>query len=296
MTKPIKVLLQTTIPAAENDWGIERFSLLHGYLAELKNAEGKPLFEVTGRNKEADSSGNDPVLSTLNQSDFDEVWLFAVDVGDGLSDKDCEGINAFYRQGGGLLITRDHQDLGSSLCAIERVGAAQYFKTKNPDPDPDRCGVDDTFTPTISWPNYHSGKNGDYQQITVLDQTHPLLANNGSGTIELFPAHPHEGSVGIPSGETQAKVIATGKSIISGRSFNLAVAFDSTKNDKGEQLGRAIAESSFHHFADYNWNPAAGAPTFVTETPGDSILTEPRALADIHTYVKNAAIWLAKAE
>jgi hypothetical protein len=54
-----------------------------------------------------------------------------------------------------------------------------------------------------------------------------------------------------------------------------------------------IAQSTFHHFADYNWNPALGCPDFVSEAPGDSLATTPGALRSVHRYVSNVALWLA---
>src|SRR6266496_2271339 len=46
---------------------------------------------------------------------------------------------------------------------------------------------------TISWPNYHSGSNGDFQRITAIEPAHPLLLDpdNRKRTIEFFPSHPH---------------------------------------------------------------------------------------------------------
>ena len=114
MSDPIHILLQTTIPAIEDDWNIARFSLLRDHLASIKDDHGVPLYKVTTRNREVDSAGNDTVLSVLDTTDFDELWLFAVDTGDGLSSADCEGITRFHQRGGGILATRDHQDLGSS--------------------------------------------------------------------------------------------------------------------------------------------------------------------------------------
>jgi hypothetical protein len=49
MTKPIRILLQTTIPFAEDDWHIGRFSLLRDELAALKDAAGNASCEVTTR-------------------------------------------------------------------------------------------------------------------------------------------------------------------------------------------------------------------------------------------------------
>ena len=292
---PIRILLQTTIPFEENSWGIERFSLLKEHLDSLKDESGQPLCKVTARNREADANGDDPVLSALDRSDFDELWLFAVDAGDGLSKNDCAGITSFRKRGGGILTTRDHQDLGSSLCTLGGIGAAHFFHTLNLDPDESRHRRDDAETKSISWPNYHSGSNGDYQMITPAEPVHELLLNpnSPSGIIECFPAHPHEGAVGVPAELDDARVIATGKSKTTGRPFNLVVAFERSKDAQGNTQGRGIAESSFHHFVDYNWDPSLGGPDFIEESPSDGFKREPHRLEDIKTYVSNLALWLA---
>jgi hypothetical protein len=291
----VRILLQTTIPKTRDDWSIERFSLLREHLASLKDEAGNSLCDVTARDRETDGVGNDPVLSALDASEFDELWLFAVDAGDGLTKEDCAGITRFRQRGGGILATRDHQDLGSSLCTLGGIGRAHFFHTQNPEPDESRRMLDDTDTKSISWPNYHSGRNGDYQKIEPVEPLHELLRDSASasGVIEKFPAHPHEGAVGVPEGERDARVIATGHSTVTGRPFNLVVAFESVKDSHGNLLGRAVAESSFHHFVDYNWDTSAGCPSFVEEAPGDGYEKEPRALEDIKAYVRNLAVWLA---
>jgi hypothetical protein len=298
MTKPIRILLQTTIPTTEDDWSIERFSLLSNYLASLKDEAGNPLYTVTARNRESDTEGNDLVLSQLDRLDFDELWLFAVDVGDGLTEKDRAGITAFHQRGGGLMVTRDHQDLGCSICQLDNIGAYHFFQTHNPDPDKSRCCIDDIYTKTISWPNYHSGRNGDYQKIQPIEPIHELLTNpaSPSGYIEFFPAHPHEGAVGVSVDTPHARVIATGKSLVSGRPFNLAVAVERIKDEQGNILGRVVAESTFHHFCDYNWDAKMGCPSFVDEPPGDGMQNEPRAIEDLKTYIRNITLWLAPAK
>jgi hypothetical protein len=296
MVSHINILLQTTIPAIADDWNIDRFSLLRDHLASLKDKNGEPLYNVTARNRETDAGGNDPLISQLDSSNFDELWLFAVDQGDGLTVPDCQGITRFRQRGGGLLTTRDHQDLGSSLCTLGGVGRAHYFHSKHLEPSAERHVRDDQDTKNISWPNYHSGSNGDYQTIAAVKPVHELLVNprKSSGVIEYFPAHPHEGAVGVPDGEDHAQVIATGTSKITGRPFNLVVAFERARDDHGNLLGRAVAESSFHHLVDYNWDTSKGCPSFLEEPPGDQIKREPEKLEDIKTYVTNAARWLAR--
>ncbi len=291
MSQPIRILLQTTIPTTEDDWSIARFSLLRDYLSSLKDESSQLMFSVTARDREADADGNDPVLSRLKHSDFDELWLFALDTGDGLSEKDVAGITAFHQQGKGIMATRDHQDMGISMLALSTIGHFHYFHTRNNDPDPSRCCRDDSYTAYIDWPNYHSGRNGDYQTITPIEPLHPLLTNPqpASTGIELFPAHPHEGAIGVPLGATDARVLATGKSLVTGRTFNLIVA-----SQPSQGAGRLIVQSTFHHFVDYNWDISYGCPSFVDELPGEGMARNPQALADIKAYVRNLALWLPR--
>src|SRR6266849_6716283 len=295
MAKQIQILLQTTIPSIEDDWNIDRFSLLRDHLASLKDESGNALCKVTARNREENAEGNDAELSGLDTTDCDELWLFAVDTGEGLTVADCQGITRFRQRGRGILATRDHQDLGSSLCTLGGVGRAHFFHTRHQDPDESRHARDDQDTPTISWPNYHSGSNGDYQLVTPVEPIHELLRNpdSASGAIEYLPAHPHEGGVGVPEGEEHARVIATGVSQVTDRPFNLIVAFESMTDGHGNTLGRAVAESSFHHLVDYNWDTSKGCPSFVAEPPGDQILREPEKLRDVKAFVSNLARWLA---
>jgi hypothetical protein len=297
MSRPVRILLQTTIPTTEDDWNVGRFSLLREHLESLRDEEGRALFEVVARDRVTDLDGDDEVLSRLDSTDFGELWLFAVDAGEGLTVADCQGITRFRQRGGGILATRDHQDLGSSLCTLGGVGRAHFFHSKHQDPDESRRERDDQDTKSILWPNYHSGSNGDYQRVTPVEPTHELLrgTRSSSGLIEFFPAHPHEGGVGVPDGEKDARLVATGVSTVTGRPFNLLVAFERADDAHGNTLGRAVAESSFHHFVDYNWDTAKGCPSFLEEPPGKQIEREREKLEDVKTYVRNLAHWLAPA-
>lgn len=90
--RPTRILLQTTIQPQEDDWNIGRFSLLRDHLASLKDQDGQYLYAVTARNRVTPAGQDDPVLSKLDRADFDELWLFAVDVGDGLNDREAAAI------------------------------------------------------------------------------------------------------------------------------------------------------------------------------------------------------------
>jgi hypothetical protein len=287
VNQPIQVLLQTTIEPTTNDWHIGRFSMLRDYLASLRDTADHPVFQVTARDR-GPIDAPDPVLPTLDTSAFDELWLFAVDVGDGLHDEDRAGILRFRARGGGLMITRDHMDLGCSICPLGDIGAAHVFHTHNNTDGPP--APDDIGTPEILWPNFHSGANGAVQPIEPALPLHPIMrdAESATGAIAYLPAHPHEGAVTAPASSPHARVIATGRSLASGSRFNIAVAFERTEDN-----GPALAESTFHHFADYNWDPRAGCPDFVSETPIHELPNNAPAMASVQHYVRNVALWLA---
>ena len=106
---------------------------------------------------------------------------------------------------------------------------------------------------------------------------------NGGVTVQI-----RSETVSMDNAEETARVIATGRSTVSGTEFNLVVAFEPSGDG-----GPAIAQSTFHHFADYNWNPQLGAPSFVAEPPGDALAHSPEAQRSIERYVRNLALWLA---
>jgi hypothetical protein len=279
-----RILLQTTIPDHPGDWAISRFSLL---AAELRAAG----HHVIARNR-ANRGDDDPVLSHIDELGYDQLWLMAVDVGDGLTAADAYAIRRFHENGGGVLSARDHQDLGCGLSRLGSLGVVNEFHDKSIDPS---TMCDDQDTPTISWPNYHSGANGDYQPVLVEGPVHELLRTDRteSGRIEWFPAHPHEGLV--LANNACATPIAQGRSTATGRHFNLAVVLEDEHTPDGRPIGRAVAESTFHHFADYNWDLDCGAPSFVTEAPGDQIKADQSRLETFKDYVRNVATWLQPA-
>jgi hypothetical protein len=276
-----KILLQNTIEEHPDDWDIARFSMLAD---ELRRAG----HDVVARNR-AKRGADDPVLSRLDELDYDQLWLMAVDVGDGLTDAEADAIMRFRRNGGGVLTARDHEDLGRSLLCLGTIGMVNQFHDTSMDAAT-RC--DDQDTPSISWPNYHSGANGDYQPVLIDGLVHELLHTDltASGRIEWFPAHPHEG--GVSAAVPEAIVLAQGRSTATGRRFNLAVVIDGEHGPDGRPMGRAVAESTFHHFADYNWDLGAGAPSFVTEPPGTQIKADPFRIKVFTAYVRNLAAWL----
>jgi hypothetical protein len=284
-----RLLLKTTICDIVDDWNIDRFARLAGHLASLRDGAGTMLYEVTARNRRTNSWGDDVDLEALAPEGFDQLWLFAVDETGALTAADCEAILRFRARGGGCLLTRDHQNLGACLANLGPIGLSQHFQKANPEPDTARQRVDDVQTPHISWPNYHSGANGDFQAVEAAEPLHVLMRRSCGEPIRFLPAHPHEGAVGVPpSLAAHARVIARGRSLTTGIGFNLAVAIDEPGT------GRVVSDCSFHHFADYNWDPRLGAPSFVDEPAGEGMIHNIEAQADARKYAENIAAWLAR--
>ncbi len=290
MTRPQRILLKTTIPTLEDDWHVGRFSLLADHLAGLTGGDGAALYVVTAHDRIETPAGDDADLAAAAEGAYDQLWLFGVDVTGALTDADCAHIDRFRGRGGGVFITRDHQDLGACLSRLGALGLTQHFQTVNPEPDVSRRRIDDRITTEISWPNYHSGANGDFQAIAVDEPPHPLMRRADGGPIRYLPSHPHEGAVGpAPRAGVETRVVATGTSQATGVRFNLAVAVEEAGR------GRAVSDSSFHHLCDFNWEPARGCPSFVCETPGDGLARSPEAMSDSRRYAENIAAWLAGA-
>jgi hypothetical protein len=285
-----RVLLKTTIATTHDDWSISRFSMLADLLRSQCDKTGRRLFEVEARDRIEGRLGDDVDLSGLVAGGFDQLWLFAVDVTGALTPNDVAGIDAFREHGGGCMLTRDHFDMGSCLTRLKLVGKAHHFHALNPEPEPERRARDDPDTLQIDWPNYHSGANGDFQEVKASSPLHPVMRRSDGGAIRYLPSHPHEGAVSVPiEAEGIARVLATGISRTTGRQFNIAVAFESDEAGSG----RVLAEATFHRFADYNWDPESGAPSFVTEPSSRGLGTHPAAMEDTRAYAANSARWLA---
>ncbi len=233
MARPSRILLQTTIPQVEDDWHIGRFSLLRDYLSGLRGEQGAPLFEVVARNREQ-PNGPDPVLSSLDSSDFDELWLFAVDTGNGLDPADCAAIGRFRKRGGGLMITRDHMDLGSSvlLARWRRRGALFSHEAPRSGRKPAAASTMSRRADAILWPNYHSGANGDFQDIR-----HRRAAPSRAVTAERVGRDPpFRRSSTMKARWARPRMIRPrgssppAKATSTGRTFNLAVAFEALRS------------------------------------------------------------------
>jgi hypothetical protein len=133
-----------------------------------------------------------------------------------------------------------------------------------------------------------------YLGLFVDPPAHALRGTDRTecGHFVWFPAHPHVGGVSVPDDCSFATVVGRGRSIVTRRHFNLAVALDGEVGDDGRPMGRAVACPTFHHFADMNWAIHMGAPSFVTDAPSHEMERDPERFDIFKGYVHNIADWL----
>lgn len=255
------ILVQTTLREGEGEWQIERFSAL----VSLLLAEGHT---VVARNREPGADGSDPVLSSLDTSQFDELWLFAADRGNGLAPGDVRGILHFRERGGGIFTARDQENVGVSLLNLGSVGLVNHFRTYN------RQLRRRGFRVTES----RHGLQSEYERIVPLEPVHELLLSqrSPSGVIEYFPAHAHEAAISVPPYAPFARVIAIATDDETGRAANIAIAIDDEPCHDGRMCGRAVATSCLHHFANAQWSIDGDAPS-----------------ENFKDFTRNVARWLA---
>ncbi len=257
------LLVQTTLREGDGEWQIDRFSSL----VALLRAEGHT---VVARNREPGPGGSDPVLSALDTSDFDELWLFAADRGNGLAPADVRGILRFREAGGGIFTSRDRENVGVSLLNLGSVGLVNHFRSYNRQLR--RRGLR-----TVLERLRHD--EGEYQRIVPLEPVHELLRTerSASGVIEYFPAAAHETAISVPPYAPFARVIAVSAAGEPGPAANVAIAIDDERCSDGRTCGRAVATSCLHHFSDGSMSDHDGGASEMFKD-----------------FARNVARWLAK--
>jgi hypothetical protein len=257
-----RIIIQSTLRDSEGEWQIDRFSSL----VSLLRGAGH---EVEARNRVPDKDGSDPVLASLATSNFDELWLFAADSGNGLAPADVRGILRFRERGGGIFTSRDRENVGVSLLNLGSVGRVNHFRTYN------RAARRHGFRAALN----RREVADPFERIIPLQPVHELLRTpqSPSGIIEYFPAYPHEAAMSVPSYAPFARVIAIAADAENDAAANVAIAIDDERCHDGSVCGRAVATSSLRHFANGAWNGHSDA---VSESFKD--------------FARNIARWLAR--
>lgn len=246
-------------------------------------------------------------LTDLNLDEFEEIWFFGANGTQELAPQEIDLLTQFMKKPkcGGVLVTGDHGPLGRVLAEnIPRVGAMRRWDV--PGSGPDRIsslveGPDEN--PTIN----AQDESDDRPQIIhfqrfpinapaeVTLQPHPVLSGL-DGPIDVLPDHIHEGEAIAPevndtnvstwpkneagTHQEQPVVIAFGdvkEEQLQTKRFRVISAY----NGHTVNVGRIVADSSWHHWVDSNL-------TGFEPTPQGQA-----ALKKFETYFLNCAAWLA---
>jgi hypothetical protein len=211
---------------------------------------------------------------------------------------------------GGVLVTGDHSSLGAAIGqGITRAGEMRRWDTDGDGPKryssleegPD---VNLTFDEEDQFDDrpqaIHYTRFPIDAPAGVRLQPHPLLCGP-DGPIDVLPDHQHEGEAVVPiklskdwpsnaSGDQeQPFVIAFGDvkdPQVHYRQFGLISAYNGHTVD----VGRIVADSSWHHWLDLNLIGRDEVPPYngLDGTPEGQ-----KALKKIETYFLNCGLWLA---
>ena len=283
-----QALLLSTIATDSNDWHIGRFSLLADMIRRA-GQELDPSFSLNISDYPTSDSERQTLQADLAAGRYSQVWLIAPDMDNGPDPGFFRALETAVKAGTDLVIARDHTDLGCCLLELKDclgdVGQTQTFQRTWTNLPKDREYADPDSAAIVT-PCVVTGQNGGVQ-ICRQRAEHPLLnfASMIPGHL-VIPAHPHEGVIRkVAASQT---VLLSSFSITSGREQTTAIV------DEADGRGMVIHHSTFHHFADYNLDVAAGAPDFVLDPPSTQIADSPDLLNDIKAYVRSVVHYASR--
>lgn len=256
---------------------------------------------------------------------FDEIWFFGLNGGARLDPAEVTLMDQFMAapKHGGVLTTGDHDILGQGLCGqITRVGQMRLYPAPPSSPPTwNTTLVQRPFNPsepadppTPSQPYNFNDQSDDIPQsirwkryqvsVSVLHaRPHPVLCGP-NGPIDVLPDHEHEGEALAPpvAGDArwptkggiqeQPEVIAWGRiKDPNATKYGQEIGVISAYNGHMVDIGRIVADSTWHHWFDINLIGLSGSPApytgFASTSQGQA------ALKKIDAYYLNCGVWLA---
>lgn len=245
---------------------------------------------------------------------YDEIWLFGFNGGSSLNAAEVVLLDQFMAapKYGGVLTTGDHADLGQGLSGqIKRVGSMRQYPAPPAAPPVWNTTIvprpgevvtpyqfddqSDDIPQTIRWKRYRVN--------FFHSRPHPVLCGP-NGPIDVLPDHEHEGEALAPAVSGNAdwptfnnhqeapEVIAWGSIKDPGANkHGQEIGVVSAYNGHMSDVGRIVADSTWHHWFDINilGRTGAGAPY----TGYASTLSGQDALKKIDAYYLNCGVWLA---
>ena len=272
-----------------------------------------------GTDPSATIAGAQTLTSLDILNNYDEVWFFGINSSPNLSAAEISLLEQFMAapKHGGVLVTGDHADLGKGIAGqIPRAGQMRQYPapqslapgwntTLEDGPDPgssyDFEDQSDDRPQQIRYKRYALGSSLVFQRRY---RPHPVLCGP-DGPIDVFPDHQHEGEAiaplptpGDPEWPTLAghqerpEVIAWGRikdpaATKQGQEIGVVSAY----NGHNVEVGRILADSTWHHWFDINLTGIAPPPS--PYAGFDDSAAGQAALKKIDAYYLNCGVWLA---
>lgn len=279
-------------------------------------------FDIATAHREGDPTATIKAptqLTDLVLDDFDEIWFFGFSSVPTLTRAEVTALDSFMAapKCGGVLVTGDHADLGKGIAGlIPRAGKMRlypappdqrpvWYTTVEDGPDPggtfDAADQEDDRPQTITYERFPvwSSFGGEPRF-----RPHPVLCGP-NGPIDVFPDHQHEGEALAPTFEPfdtewptknghqeRPVVIARGRikdpeATHSGKEIGLLSAYNGHEVD----VGRIVADSTWHHWFDINLLGTESPPS--PYAGFDATPAGQAALKKIEAFFLNCGAWLA---
>ncbi len=256
-------------------------------------------------------------LDILNK--YDEIWFFGFNSNPNLSAAELAALDQFMAapKSGGVLVTGDHANLGRGIAGqITRAGAMRRYPAPDAVPPIWNTTLDEGPDPGSTY-DFNDQSDDDPQTIRYRRyplnsivaiqrryRPHPVLCGP-DGPINVLPDHQHEGEALAPAPaandpkwptkaghQEKPEVIAWGRikdpaATKHGQEIGVISAYDGHNVD----VGRIVADSTWHHWFDINLTGIAPPPS--PYAGFDATAAGQAALKKIDAYFLNCGVWLA---
>jgi hypothetical protein len=252
-------------------------------------------------------------------TNYDQIWFFGFNPTPNLSADEVSLLDKFMAapKSGGVLVTGDHANLGRGIAGqITRAGQMRQYPApdslfpiwnttleEGPDSNStyDFDDQSDDQPQTIRYKRYPLGTT---RLLKRRYRPHPVLCGPDE-PITVFPDHQHEGEALAPvpaSGDPQwptkngrqesPEVIAWGRiKDPAATKYGQEIGLVSTYNGHNVEVGRIIADSTWHHWFDINLTGILASPS--PYAGFDETARGQAALKQIDAYFLNCGVWLA---
>ena len=248
---------------------------------------------------------------------YHEVWFILASraAKDELTAEECSVLREWMDRGGGVLLTGDHAEniaAAGEPVRLEGVGRAiglmvpraRHMRLWDAPPDADGDAFDTTeiLVDRRGPPRKREGDATSQRLLLpLLDgrDPHPIFHGPEDSLLDRWPDHRHEGRVVVPERmddeawlgtDRKPEIVARSVDWRRGACFDVMAVWDGqalpprADGSAAPTCGRIVADSSWHHYVDYNLDGIVSAG----DGPGSD-------WAKIQGLYVNLAAWLAPA-